>query len=78
MAFQIKPYGEGEDLSLYLFEQFRAFEIYLQQRLGIVEYFSAPLNPTEGMIVMADGVSWDPGSGGGFYGYHDGAWVFLG
>lgn len=30
-----------------------------------------------GMIVYADGVSWDPGSGAGFYGREAGAWVKL-
>jgi hypothetical protein len=28
--------------------------------------------------VLADGTSWNPGSGGGFYGYRAGAWRFLG
>lgn len=37
-----------------------------------------PLRPREGMVVMADGGDWDPGSGKGFYGYKSGAWVFLG
>jgi hypothetical protein len=78
MAFLIRPYSEDEDLSLYLWEQFTNFETYLLQRLSIVLYEAAPINPQEGMIVRADGVNWNPGSGGGFYGYHDGAWVFLG
>ena len=42
--------------------------------------YVAPAKPREGMVVMADGVSWKPnGTGGqGFYGYRSGAWVFLG
>ena len=31
-----------------------------------------------GLVVMADGVNWDPGMGKGFYGYYGGAWHFLG
>jgi hypothetical protein len=31
----------------------------------------------EGAIVYADGVSWNPGSGEGFYGYVDGSWKLL-
>lgn len=31
----------------------------------------------EGMIRLADGTSWDPGSGKGLYQYLDGAWVKL-
>lgn len=36
-----------------------------------------PSKPREGMIVVADGTDWDPGSGGGPYVYFGGAWVFL-
>lgn len=39
--------------------------------------FRAPDHVKDGMIVLADGTSWDPGSGAGFYGYNAG-WVFLG
>lgn len=31
-----------------------------------------------GMLVLADGTNWNPGSGSGFYGYRAGAWKFLG
>lgn len=36
-----------------------------------------PKKPREGMIVIADGTDWDPGSGGGPYVYFGGAWVYL-
>ena len=32
----------------------------------------------QGMIVYADGTSWNPGSGEGVYRYNGTAWVFLG
>lgn len=38
----------------------------------------APLKPREGMVVMANGTNWNPGSGAGFYGYRAGSWRFLG
>jgi hypothetical protein len=38
---------------------------------------SAPDKPRNGMIVYADGTSWNPGSGVGFYGYENGSWVKL-
>jgi hypothetical protein len=38
---------------------------------------AAPTRPSNGAIVYADGTEWDPGSGEGFYGYEDGAWVKL-
>ena len=31
----------------------------------------------DGVIVYADGVNWNPGSGAGFYGREAGAWVKL-
>lgn len=37
-----------------------------------------PKRPRVGMIVLADGTDWDPGSGAGFYGYYGGSWVKLG
>lgn len=40
--------------------------------------FVAPTKPREGMVVLADGAHWNPGSGNGFYGYRSGAWQFLG
>ena len=38
----------------------------------------APVKPRDGMLRLADGVLWNPGSGSGFYGYRAGAWRFLG
>lgn len=37
-----------------------------------------PAKVFEGLIVLADGANWNPGSGSGFYGYRSGAWQFLG
>jgi hypothetical protein len=39
--------------------------------------YVAPSNPEEGMIVVADGASWNPGSGAGTYEYKGGAWAKL-
>ena len=36
-----------------------------------------PVRPRDGLIAYADGVSWNPGSGAGFYGYEAGAWIKL-
>lgn len=40
--------------------------------------YTAPPKPRDGMIVLADGTQWNPGSGAGYYGYRAGAWRFLG
>ncbi len=36
-----------------------------------------PKRPREGMIVVADGVDWNPGFGGGAYAYFNNSWVYL-
>lgn len=40
--------------------------------------YVAPAKPRDGMVVLADGVNFNPGSGGGYYGYRAGSWRFLG
>lgn len=39
---------------------------------------AAPARPRDGLIVLADGTNWNPGSGAGYYGYRSGAWHLLG
>jgi hypothetical protein len=41
------------------------------------EFHREPEKPQEGMMVLADGTDWNPGSGAGFYGYRGGAWVLM-
>lgn len=40
--------------------------------------YVAPTRPRDGDLVLADGTSWNPGSGGGVYCYRAGSWRFLG
>jgi hypothetical protein len=42
------------------------------------ELHAEPSKLFEGLIVLADGTDWDPGSGVGVYVYIGGAWDFLG
>lgn len=46
--------------------------------ITLVELARVPDKLQTGMIVLADGTNWDPGSGAGFYGYYGGAWHKLG
>lgn len=46
--------------------------------MQLPERNTAPAKPRAGMIVLADGTNWNPGSGAGFYGYYGGSWVKLG
>lgn len=48
------------------------------QALYLGMLYKTPVKPRDGMIVLADGTSWNPGSGAGFYGYRAGSWRFLG
>lgn len=49
-----------------------------QQFLMLNTLYEAPKKVREGMVVKADGTTWNPGSGAGFYGHRGGAWHFLG
>lgn len=40
--------------------------------------YAAPAKPRDGMVRLADGVNWNPGSGEGAYIYYGAAWHFLG
>ena len=44
----------------------------------LAELNKAPAKPQVGMVALADGTNWNPGSGSGFYGYRAGGWKFLG
>ena len=76
MAFLIQP-QQNSELERWMQAQFARFEKYITNKLHIQTWTVEPLNPKEGDIVIADGTEWDPGAGGGFYGYRDGAWEKL-
>jgi hypothetical protein len=40
--------------------------------------YTAPTRVQDGMIRLADGTHWNPGSGQGMYVYYNGGWHFLG
>jgi hypothetical protein len=44
----------------------------------LVEMHAAPDKLRTGMVVLADGTDWDPGSGAGVYCYYAGIWNRLG
>ena len=48
------------------------------QFLFLDTLYAAPKKFREGMLVKADGVSWNPGSGAGVYCRRGAAWTFLG
>lgn len=49
-----------------------------QPELQLQVLYAAPKRPRDGMIVVADGTSWNPGSGAGAYRYQGGSWSIMG
>lgn len=45
------------------------------QTVTLDPQFTVPVKPVEGVVYYADGVSWNPGRGEGYYGYVNGVWV---
>lgn len=75
------PPTDPASLPGFLFSELRKLQEALNgpvQFLMLDTLYAAPSKPREGMLVKADGTSWNPGSGAGFYGYRAGAWRFLG
>jgi len=69
-----------EDLVAWLQDNHRSIAVELNAKLDnpMRMLYAVPQRVRDGMIVLADGTTWNPGSGGGFYGYYAGAWHKLG
>jgi len=70
-----------ESIARILQEELRKLELS-DRRITALELLLEPLHveperPRDGLVVVADGTDWDPGSGGGMYRY-DTAWNFIG
>lgn len=46
--------------------------------LALKTLYAQPKRVFDGMVVMADGTTWNPGSGAGAYVYRASGWRFLG
>lgn len=68
-----------EDLIAAVEVELRALSDEAQETISLElrPVYVAPDKPREGMIVCADGTSWNPGSGAGAYEYRGGAWQKL-
>ena len=71
---------ENPALAAYLVQELRRItEAFAGvEEIRLVELNVAPDKPRDGMIILVDGVNFNPGSGAGFYGRSAGSWVFLG
>lgn len=76
---QIPEVATVEELRSWLIEEFKTISQSLNEatELELRASKHAPIRPREGMIVHADGTSWNPGSGAGTYRYQSGAWVKI-
>lgn len=72
--------GSQEAIADYVLKELEAIErgFNLQDFVKLKERHSAPERLQTGMVVLADGTDWNPGSGAGFYGYYGGSWNKLG
>lgn len=69
-----------EELVAYVLRELRAVSAAMElARAGRIDKsYVAPTKTEEGLVVLADGVSWNPGAGAGVYCYYGGAWNRLG
>lgn len=71
--------AEQSVLLEYLMRELEAIERSQQAsnslRLNVT--YVEPTKVGEGLIVLADGTEWDPGSGAGIYAYIGGSWTKL-
>lgn len=75
----MKGSEELEELRKYVEDELLAISRDLSETVALElrPIYAAPTRPREGMIVFADGTSWNPGGGKGAYQYLSGAWVKL-
>lgn len=64
-------------LKSWIDDQLRQVAYELRAGLRSAVLSAQPRKYQNGDIVYADGSNWDPGSGEGFYGRENGAWVKL-
>ena len=74
------PTFPGEQVTpQWLYDELQRISTALEQPTSLVFDIltAAPTKPQEGMFVVADGVSWNPGAGGGPYAFFGGVWNKL-
>lgn len=70
---------ELDELRRYVEEEFARLAGALGEQISVElrPVFREPTKPREGMLVFADGTSWNPGAGAGTYEYRGAAWHKL-
>ena len=73
--------SDAASLPAFLDRELRNLSTAMQeanQYLLLDVSYAAPQKVKDGMIAMADGTTWNPGSGAGAYIYRGASWHFLG
>jgi len=65
------------DIKAWVYEELLRIAGQAKQ-VELDELHAAPDKPRDGLLVLADGTDWNPGSGRGVYCYYGGAWHYLG
>lgn len=76
---QMPPIDNLEELREWVEKEFRRIQEHnaTQTFVQFEVLYAAPLGPTAGMVVFADGTTWNPGSGRGLYEYRTSSWQKL-
>lgn len=80
MSYEVEPFPDDPKLlSEYLRRQLERIAASFKMVSGVQldELHAAPAKPRTGMIVLADGTNWNPGTGQGVYAYYANAWNKL-
>lgn len=65
----------------YLFQELQNLQNALtaaRQSIILAPVYAEPAKRPEGLVVYADGTTWNPGSGAGLYQWRGSAWAFIG
>lgn len=78
--YRPQPFVERDNLLQYLKRELDRIGRVIDalQDDGYEATTVAPSRPRDGMVRLADGTAWNPGSGQGLYVYYNGAWHSLG
>ena len=77
---QLLTAGDLETLKMQLRQEFATIareQAQPSDYMALNTLYAAPKRIFDGMVILADGVSFDPGSGAGVYARVAGAWVKL-
>ncbi len=77
---QPQPGTDAKELAEWTRKEFEKIEqgFALSDFVRLKSLSAEPKRLLEGLVVLADGVAWNPGSGQGVYAYYNSSWHKLG